>query len=219
MANQGEKVSIKKKVTLRQKQSEATPAPIKTNPQPKPKKWLWLIPVAVVVAGGAVVLANMGNKDDSAQIAKVDAHQVQTEDVTPTAAQKETVSDGVSTENTLSDQDNSSTGDATGRDVKSSQDNAATNESNSKTNANAAATTPNSVTPTNGTSKTTGSKSNIASDSAPLGASLSSSIEENALRVVRGEFGNGQDRKNALGDRYTEIQSRVNEMYREGRFN
>lgn len=219
MANQGEKVSIKKKVTLRQKQSEATTVPVKTNPQTKPKKWLWLIPVAVVVAGGAVVLANMGNKDDSAQIAKADAHQVQTEDITPTVAQNETVSDGVSSENTLSDQDNSSTGDATGGDVKSSQDYAATNESNSKTNDNAAATTPNSVTPTKGTPKTTGSKSNIASDSAPLVASLSSSIEENALRVVRGEFGNGQDRKNALGDRYTEIQSRVNEMYREGRFN
>ncbi|MBR1792531.1 MAG: hypothetical protein IJ764_02710 [Bacteroidales bacterium] len=48
---------------------------------------------------------------------------------------------------------------------------------------------------------------------------LSSSLDENALRVVRGDFGNGQERKDALGSRYDEIQTRVNEMYREGRFN
>ena len=47
-------------------------------------------------------------------------------------------------------------------------------------------------------------------------ASVSSSTEENAKRVIRGEFGNGQTRKNRLSDKYTEIQKRVNEMYRNG---
>lgn len=45
---------------------------------------------------------------------------------------------------------------------------------------------------------------------------MSSSIEENAKRVIRGEFGNGQPRKKKLGDKYSEIQNRVNEMYRKG---
>lgn len=46
--------------------------------------------------------------------------------------------------------------------------------------------------------------------------SFSEDVEENALRVIRGDFGNGQDRKNRLGAAYAEIQSKVNEMYRQG---
>lgn len=38
------------------------------------------------------------------------------------------------------------------------------------------------------------------------------SIEDLARRVINGEFGNGQDRKNALGDRYNEVQAKVNEI-------
>ena len=31
--------------------------------------------------------------------------------------------------------------------------------------------------------------------------------------VIRGDFGNGEERKNKLGSEYTVIQNRVNEMY------
>lgn len=41
-------------------------------------------------------------------------------------------------------------------------------------------------------------------------------VEENARRVIRGDFGNGQTRKDKLGTSYSEIQRRVNEMYRQG---
>lgn len=41
-------------------------------------------------------------------------------------------------------------------------------------------------------------------------------VEENARRVIRGDFGNGQTRKDKLGTSYSEIQGRVNEMYRQG---
>lgn len=41
-------------------------------------------------------------------------------------------------------------------------------------------------------------------------------VEENARRVIRGDFGNGQTRKDKLGSSYSEIQGRVNEMYRQG---
>lgn len=37
-------------------------------------------------------------------------------------------------------------------------------------------------------------------------------IEELALQVIRGNFGNGQTRKDLLGDNYQAIQSRVNEL-------
>ena len=42
------------------------------------------------------------------------------------------------------------------------------------------------------------------------------SIEQKALDVIRGVFGNGQERKDKLGAEYAEIQKRVNEMYRNG---
>ena len=40
----------------------------------------------------------------------------------------------------------------------------------------------------------------------------SKSIEELARAVIRGEYGNGQERKDKLGNLYEEVQKRVNEM-------
>lgn len=37
-------------------------------------------------------------------------------------------------------------------------------------------------------------------------------VKKLANEVMRGNYGNGEDRKKALGDKYAEIQSRVNEM-------
>jgi len=55
-------------------------------------------------------------------------------------------------------------------------------------------------------------KNKIAAASAPIGGD----VVENAKRVIRGDFGNGQERKDKLGSAYSEIQSKVNEMYRQG---
>lgn len=38
-------------------------------------------------------------------------------------------------------------------------------------------------------------------------------LNEMAAKVTRGEFGNGRDRKEALGDSYNDIQKRVNRNY------
>lgn len=43
-----------------------------------------------------------------------------------------------------------------------------------------------------------------------------SEIERTAKEVIRGKYGNGRIRKDKLGDQYSEIQSKVNEMYRKG---
>lgn len=43
----------------------------------------------------------------------------------------------------------------------------------------------------------------------------SGDVNIDALRAIRGEFGNGIQRKEALGDSYSEVQNRVNEIYRE----
>ena len=55
-----------------------------------------------------------------------------------------------------------------------------------------------------------------ATSPAEANASTLGDIEENARRVIRGEFGNGKERKAKLGNSYSEIQNKVNEMYRQG---
>lgn len=52
----------------------------------------------------------------------------------------------------------------------------------------------------------------------PAPSAVSNDIEAEALRVIRGEYGIGQDRKNKLGSQYQDIQRRVNELKREGAF-
>jgi len=53
-------------------------------------------------------------------------------------------------------------------------------------------------------------------ESTPISTPLQGTIEEKAWRVIRGDFGNGLDRKQKLGSEYQTIQRRVNEMYRDG---
>lgn len=48
--------------------------------------------------------------------------------------------------------------------------------------------------------------------------SVSNELEQEALKVIRGDYGIGQERKNRLGDKYQPIQNRVNELKREGVF-
>ncbi|MDE5642763.1 MAG: hypothetical protein K2I56_04660 [Muribaculaceae bacterium] len=47
---------------------------------------------------------------------------------------------------------------------------------------------------------------------------VSDDVEAEALKVIRGEYGIGQERKNRLGDRYGAIQNRVNQLKQEGVF-
>lgn len=63
------------------------------------------------------------------------------------------------------------------------------------------------------------SKPAVAQTTKPFSATsapISGDVEENARRVIRGDFGNGQERKDKLGASYPEIQGKVNEMYRQG---
>lgn len=45
-----------------------------------------------------------------------------------------------------------------------------------------------------------------------------SNVETEALKVIRGEYGNNPERRRNLGSNYQSIQSRVNELKREGIF-
>ena len=65
-------------------------------------------------------------------------------------------------------------------------------------------------------SQVTQQKQNATSIASVETVHISGNVEENARRVIRGDFGNGQERKDKLGSAYAEIQSKVNEMYRQG---
>jgi cytoskeletal protein RodZ len=53
----------------------------------------------------------------------------------------------------------------------------------------------------------------------PVATLPQGNLEEKAKRVIRGDFGNGTERKQNLGSEYSAIQQKVNEMYREGKVN
>lgn len=65
-----------------------------------------------------------------------------------------------------------------------------------------------------------GSTTNVAKDKLnPQNSSsepLNGSLEQKAIAVIRGTYGNGLERKQKLGNEYTVIQNKVNEMYRDG---
>lgn len=57
----------------------------------------------------------------------------------------------------------------------------------------------------------------VAEADVPSGA-VSSDIESEAIKVIRGDYGNNPGRKNNLGDKYEDVQKRVNELKRQGKF-
>ena len=65
-----------------------------------------------------------------------------------------------------------------------------------------------SATPTN-------SDESTKQTTAPVSTS-NSSVEEKAMQVWDGVYGNGTERKSKLGSDYKAVQKRVNEMYRNG---
>ena len=64
------------------------------------------------------------------------------------------------------------------------------------------------------------SKSSPATNQTQSNASLNVSydVEAEAMKVIRGDYGIGQERKDKLGNKYQTIQNRVNELKKEGVF-
>lgn len=72
------------------------------------------------------------------------------------------------------------------------------------------------ATPAKTTPKSEPVKEETTKVSRPASVALSGSLEDKARQVIRGDFGNGAERREKLGAQYYEIQSKVNEMYRAG---
>lgn len=60
--------------------------------------------------------------------------------------------------------------------------------------------------------------SNVSTSTSASATNVSNDVEAEAMKVIRGDYGIGQERKDKLGSKYQTIQSRVNELKREGIF-
>lgn len=59
---------------------------------------------------------------------------------------------------------------------------------------------------------------NVSTSTSANATNVSNDVEVEAMKVIRGDYGIGQERKDKLGSKYQTIQSRVNELKREGIF-
>lgn len=192
-------VHIKRKVTIKVKQSEdpkllepqcgeakgggdsQTPPPVDLGSEKKPlwkKWWLWLL-VVVFAAIAAWCLCKGGSFEQEGN----GNGSVGPTDTATVAKTDSVVNDTTSTESDQPKEEETT-------NVPSAESEGADSQPSS-----------------NGTQDVTVDKAPIAD---------ASTVESKAKEVIRGKYGNGQTRKDNLGASYGEIQSKVNEMYRKG---
>ena len=214
----------KPQVTLKKKQSEPTPTPAAPVPPPptstagggEPKskgKWYAAALAGLLVLGGGGFYLSQQGDDTSAPVAEV-VEQNKFDDATSENAFGTTPNE--------QDQDGATTDDAT---IETPADDASEGGTPANSGQNQEGAAPAGMSNAPVTASETPAKKNsepVANTakqntiSAVPVTSVSGEVEEAAMEVVRGKYGNGAVRKRNLGDRYAEIQSKVNEMYRNG---
>ena len=197
-------VKLKKKVTLKTKVTESSITPESTNvsgeSRPnKGKKWFLLIAL-VIVAIVAFLLLKPEDTNDTDSVVKSE-EATESLDQQENALKQDTIqvdSESISNkeDGKVLANDNSISDGMNAGDVKSNLP-----EEKEKVNV---------VTQNNTQSS---SQTTISVEKSKEEVVLSGSIDEKAIMVIRGDFGNGEERKNKLGSEYTVIQNRVNEMY------
>jgi len=195
-------VNLKRKVTLKRKGDTPDQAP---NSK-KPNKLIWLAILGVVIIGGNFGLKQLKQSNDNTGGVE---DVVVSEDVnsTPVNPESEVVSKGeeeniTSTDNGNSEQSDVSSETGSFKNSTTSVENNVTSNPKSKEDANVT-----KEAPSNDNSKSNGNPIQAGT------ASVQGSLEEKVKQVIRGDFGNGLERKRALGDEYAEIQAKVNEFY------
>lgn len=193
-------VQLKKKVTLKTKKVDsdikqdiqskdtASQEPVKnSNGGNKRNLWIFLGIIALVVILSFVFLGK--NKGSKSQLPKDNGGTVvKIDSIKPTEDNTETT-DSIS----VTKEDSA---------LKKDSVNLTPEKSSNEDNSNNGSTTKvakDELKPQN-------------SSSEPLNGSL----EQKAIAVIRGTYGNGLERKQKLGNEYTVIQNKVNEMYRDG---
>ena len=206
-------VELKRKVTLKTKVPDVTTPsaqPIQSesqNSNPKQKgngkKWGLLIAlVAMVVI--AVLLFKPGKADNDSFVVSQTVAETVAKNTSETFAQvaEQGTSEAKANEDvvgTMGNPDNS--------------ENMTTENNDSRSNTDSEVKVSQNQEQSNATTsvKKASSVAQIKNMSVPEGT-----LEEKAKLVIRGDFGNGEERKIKLGSEYSAIQGKVNEMYAKG---
>ena len=206
-------VELKRKVTLKTKVPDVTTPsaqPIQSesqNSNPKKqgngKKWgLLIVLVAVVVI--AFLLFKPGKMDNDSFVVSQTVAETVANNTSETFAQvaEQGTSEAKANEDvvgTMGNPDNS--------------ENMTTENNDSRSNTDSKVKVSQNQEQSNATTsvKKASSVAQIKNMSVPEGT-----LEEKAKLVIRGDFGNGEERKIKLGSEYSAIQGKVNEMYAKG---
>ena len=199
-------VELKKKVTLKTKVAETATQNQQTTQQPNPSsngkgKKLGVLIVIVVIAVVAFFLLipdNSGN-DVSVSSPATSETVAQNADNDQIQEAEQPISESTSNEESTPV-------------VEEDKSNKEAGDNNKPT------TTSEQEGKTQTTSETTNQTKDVASETTQKKEAIpvGSSIEEKAKLVIRGDFGNGEERKMKLGSEYSAIQNKVNEMYAKG---
>lgn len=206
-------VTLKKKVTLKTKVADVTTPsaqPIQSesqNSNPKKqengKKWgLLIVLVAVVVI--AFLLFKPGKTDNDSFVVSQTVAETVAKNTSETFAQvaEQGTSEAKANEDvveTMGNLDNSENMTTENNDSRSNTDSEVkVSQDQEQSNATTSVKKASSVTQTKNMSVPEGT------------------LEEKAKLVIRGDFGNGEERKIKLGSEYSAIQGKVNEMYANG---
>ena len=202
---------IKRKVSLRQKTTgnEVTAAP-STLTKPKKPWWPWLL-VGVLLCAVFIFFMTRG-KGDAKDILEQPTEQI-VEDVpaqdVPNVAEQESKENG--TGESTDEQSATLNETPTPEPSQKASDKNTSPQQNQGSPANKQQATPKTQVP-----QSTVQNNASASRSMTM-SEANGTIEEEAWRTIRGNYGNGAARKKALGSRYEEIQAKVNDYYREGK--
>jgi len=206
-------VQLKRKVTLRTKETPEVSAPKVEGtvpkgpgaaPQPSSgggKWWVAAVVVALLAAGGVYFVRQCGD-DRTPSVATAGQNDSVVVDSVPAAASpsggEAAASEGAGKAAPAAS-GNAETTAAPAGETSSAQAGGVTHS------AAAAPATSASTSPASAAAPTTAA----AAAQAPTG-----SVEQTAREVMRGVYGNGRVRKDRLAGRYAEVQRRVNQIYR-----
>jgi len=192
-------LNLSKEKTVSNETTSAKSGANETSPKKKNQVIVVLLAV-LVVGGGLFWFLNKGTTPEQTSNMKGD-------NAVSSAPAK--IEETASADNTTNNQGqdssvNPSTAASSDNSVSSSPESNVSASSNNITNSNNGESSK-STSSKNESAKSTSSASVIT----PVG-----SIDEKVSQVLRGDFGNGLERKRALGDEYAVIQAKVNELYR-----
>ena len=199
-------VELKKKVTLKTKVAETATQNQQTTQLPNPSsngkgKKLGVLIVIVVIAVVAFFLLKPDNSGNDVSVSSPATSETvaQNADNDQIQEAEQPISESTSNEESTPV-------------VEEDKSNKEAGDNNKPT------TTSEQEGKTQTTSETTNQTKDVASETTQKKEAIpvGSSIEEKAKLVIRGDFGNGEERKMKLGSEYSAIQNKVNEMYAKG---